>query len=63
MLMRMFKLERAVALRQTIKLVWPKNCDFCEHVKFGAILWKNVYFVNNCLKLKSKNPFAHMWHI
>ena len=26
-----------------------KSYDFCEYVKFGAIAWKNWYFVNNCL--------------
>ena len=24
------------------------NYDFCEYVKVGAILWKELYFVNNC---------------
>ena len=26
-----------------------ENYDFCEYVKFGAISWKNWYFVGNCL--------------
>ena len=30
MLMRMFKLTRAAALRQTIKLVWPKEIFLCD---------------------------------
>ena len=26
-----------------------KQYDFCVYVKFGAISWKKLYFVNNCL--------------
>ena len=29
--------------------IYLKNYDFCEYVKFGAILWKFDIFVNNCL--------------
>ena len=37
------------------------NFNFCEYVKFGAILWKiDILSITAQLKFKSKNPLAHM---
>ena len=41
-----------------------KNYYFCENMKFGAISWIfDILSITVWLKFKSKNPFAHMWHI
>ena len=41
-----------------------KNCDICEYVESGAILWKfDIFSITAKLKFESKNSFAHVWHI
>ena len=44
--------------------LYLSNYDFCENVKFGAILWKfDILSTTAWLKFESKIPFARMWHI
>ena len=41
-----------------------KKNDFCEYVEFWAISRKlDILSITVQLKFKSKNPFAHMWHV
>ena len=49
---------------EAVGLLNLENYDFHEYVKFGPILWKcHILSITAWLKLKSKNPFAHMWYI
>ena len=41
-----------------------KNYDFCEYVKFRALLLKiNILEITAKWKFKSKSSFGHMWHL